>query len=644
MIDLIVRILSIAFPAASFAMLFSLAYWIYQQKTSSPQAESSKSDFAIYAFVLSLTGISELIYRISGAIQAEIYEALAMRFFYFLIPVAVIFLITAINASTGNPPDNGSKERPKKKPWKSRGTFFLQIFAFVTAYTAFLPDAILEDIPSLWYSSMYITFGVPAIIFLVASLRKVASILERKKVAYTVWGGAMILVAIRFLNMFQEQIREISPLLTMPLNLLVVFLGGAMIYVGFTEKTAFERFVLPIPVAEHVLDFKEGEQVVLTYSSVAHKIKVFSAFIREGLEKGDAVWYAYPDEESETIRAKLKEHGIDVEKHEKSGALHLEALTEALMPNGKLDYNHAVVYAINWWTEIRRKGYKHVRDIEDVGDFSFANGQWQKFITDYWLDPRWDDPDTSEWVLPNISPKKQVGVVFIPFVMGITAINTRHMPETEVNELLKAFGHGSTVVARHIDLLENVSSFSKSIGLNHGQLLGRKILMEFDPASNYEKVVDSLAKESTANVVPLFVFTSNTSPIYAHLADQTSIKFFLTSISTSTPQSTSDNIVLLPAKNTPLILEALSKVLETYADANVCFVFDILSGLLTTIGREKTFIFLRHALDMLSSEKITSIFLLNTSAHETEVVSRLRNLFSNQLAYNKNGLEIVKKS
>jgi len=102
--------------------------------------------------------------------------------------------------------------------------------------------------------------------------------------------------------------------------------------------------------------------------------------------------------------------------------------------------------------------------------------------------------------------------------------------------------------------------------------------------------------------------------------------------------------MLLPAKNAPLILDALSKVLETYEDDNVCFVFDILSELLTTIGRERTFTFLRHALDLLSSKKVTSLFMLNTSAHDAEVVSRLRNLFSNQLAYNKNGLEVVKTS
>jgi hypothetical protein len=89
-------------------------------------------------------------------------------------------------------------------------------------------------------------------------------------------------------------------------------------------------------------------------------------------------------------------------------------------------------------------------------------------------------------------------------------------------------------------------------------------------------------------------------------------------------------------------MDTLNKVLEAYADANVCFVFDILSDLLTSIGRERTFIFLRHALDMLSSEKITSLFLLNASAHQAEMVSSLRTLFKNQLVYGKKGLEVVK--
>jgi len=310
------------------------------------------------------------------------------------------------------------------------------------------------------------------------------------------------------------------------------------------------------------------------------------------------------------------------------------------MSNGKFNSEKAVTNGLNMWAEVKRKGYKHLRDIEDLGDFSFVNGQWQKYITDYWLDPRWEDPNVSEW----LESGEPVGVVYIPFLMEITAIDVERMTETQVTELLKAFGSGTIVPARFIDLLENMGSFSRSIGLDHEQLIGHKILLEFDPVSDYEKVVDSLAKESMANAEPLFVFTSSTSSIHARLAEQSAIKFFLTSISTSIPKLSSENEVLLPAKNTPLILDALSKVLETYADANVCFVFDILSELLASTGQEKTFTFLRHALDMLSSKKITSLFLLNNSAHEPQVISQVRRIFPSLLIYEKDGLKVVKTS
>jgi len=388
-------------------------------------------------------------------------------------------------------------------------------------------------------------------------------------------------------------------------------------------------------------DLREGEEIVLTYTTAMDKMKFFSAFIRSGLENGEAIFYTYPDEESETVRAKLSEHGIDVEKYEKSGALILETLTEGFMSKGKLDFEKSICDSLNWWAWAKRKGYKHARGIEDLGDLSFFGKQWSKYVMDYWQNPKWDDPDVSDWV----KSEEPLGVVYDPFLKEVTAINVERMTETQIAELFRTLT-GRGVVPGHawIDLIENMDSFSNEIGFDHGQLIGRKILLEFDPVSDYERVVESLAKESIANVEPIFVFTSTISPIRTHLAEHPAIKFLLTSLSTSTPQSISENEVLLPAKSMPLILDAVNKVLETYEDANVCFVFDILSELLTTVGRERTFTFLRHALDMLSSKKITSFFLLNTSAHKAEVVSQLRNLFSNQLAYDKNGLEIVKTS
>jgi len=386
-----------------------------------------------------------------------------------------------------------------------------------------------------------------------------------------------------------------------------------------------------------VLNFREGVEIIVTYTSAADKMKFFSAFIHEGLQSGDAVWYIYPDEESETVRAKLKEHGINVEKYEKAGTLHMNSLTEHFMSDSEFDKEKAVQAALDFWNEAERKGYKHVRHIEDLGDFSFINGQWQKYVTNYWLDPIWDDPNVSEWV-----ESKESGVAYKPFIIEITATNMEHMTETQVTEILKAFKGYTAPEWACIDLIEFMNSFSGSIGLDHERLIGCKILLEFDPVSDYEKVVDSLAKESMANVEPIFVFTSSTSSIHTHLDKRPTVKLFLTSISASTPKSAGENKVFLPATNVPLILDAVSKVLETYADANVCFVFDILSELLTSMGQEKTFIFLHHALDMLSSEKITGLFLLNTRAHDPKTVSMIRSLFNNQLTYGKEGLQAVK--
>jgi len=62
---------------------------------------------------------------------------------------------------------------------------------------------------------------------------------------------------------------------------------------------------------ESVLNIGDGEVAVVTYTPAADKMKVFSTFIREGIERGDWIFYLYPDEEREIVRAKLKEYGVE---------------------------------------------------------------------------------------------------------------------------------------------------------------------------------------------------------------------------------------------------------------------------------------------------------------------------------------------
>jgi DNA-binding Lrp family transcriptional regulator len=389
-----------------------------------------------------------------------------------------------------------------------------------------------------------------------------------------------------------------------------------------------------------VLDFRGGESIIATYTTAADKMKVFSAFIREGLENGDAVDYFYPDEESETVRAKLVEHGIDVEEYEKDDTLSMISHTENIMLNGKLDYGKAVIDCLNRWAEAKRKGYNHVRIIEDVGDFSFINGQWQKYITDYWLDPRWNDPAVSEWV----ESEETVGVAYVPFLMDITAVNVERMSETQVRDIIKTFSGEKDQPTRFIDLFEYVDAFSKGISLSHKELIGRKFLLEFDPTSEYETVVEDFVKEFMANVEPVYVFTSATSTLHKHLAKDSAIKFLLMSTSTSAIKPKSKNEVVIPANNTDLISDSIDEVMKTHSKTNRSIVFDGLSDLLSSLDPERTFTFLRHVLQTLSSERTTALFLFNTSAHDPKIVSRLRSMFYDQMIYRKAGLQAVKLS
>jgi len=392
-----------------------------------------------------------------------------------------------------------------------------------------------------------------------------------------------------------------------------------------------------------VLNVREGEESIAMYTSATDKMKIFSAFIREGLENGDSVEYIYPDEESETVRAKLKEYGIDVGEYEKDGSLHMKGVSEYFLPNGKFDSEKAVMKTLNWWKEAKKKGYNHARNIEDVGDFSFINGQWQKYITDYWQNPKFGPkPKSPKWTEFKERVRVMENPLYSPFLIDITAINIENMSETQIREILKTFGQGDYPPTRFIDLLEDVDAFSKRIDISHLELLGRKLLLEFDPTSDYETIIEYFAKESMANAEAIHVFTYATSTIHKCLAKYPTIKFFTMSISTSTVQPESENEVLIPANNIDLILDFISKVTKTYSEANMSIVFDGLSDLLISIDPERTRTFLRHALQALPSERTTVLFLLNTSAHDPKTVSRLRSMFYNQLTYGKDGLRVIK--
>lgn len=187
-------------------------------------------------------------------------------------------------------------------------------------------------------------------------------------------------------------------------------------------------------------------------------------------------------------------------------------------------------------------------------------------------------------------------------------------------------------------------AFSKTLKLDHKQMIGRKVLFEFDPASDYEKSIMDFVAEATANAEQIFVFTRRGSAMYSVLREYKNIKFFYLTQQLSVPKEISESELLLPSMDTSLILGILDKTLRAYPYSVVNVVFDNLSDLILSVGFDKTYSFTKYALEVLAPPKTTALFLINKTAHDLQVTSNIRSLFSDQISYGKDGMQIIKLS
>jgi len=387
----------------------------------------------------------------------------------------------------------------------------------------------------------------------------------------------------------------------------------------FFQKTTilesfFEKPYLPIQVGK-------GESIFLTYTSKADKMKIFSTYILDGLLGGERVIYKYPDDEDETVREKLREHGIDVERYERDGSLILTTLSQFYLSKGSLDEEKAINFLSELKVDSHKKGYKQLRDFVDLGDLSFFRENVDRYIK-YLNDERWKD-------------------YLDEYLIELFAVNTEKLSDKHFRELTNVYA--ATRTTSSIDLIEHTSTFSQLFGLTHKEIIGRNVLLEIDPASNYEKVIQDFTTEASANIESVVVFSSKGSAIHSALSGEKNVRFLLLTQRISIPeQNASTNDVLLPANNTSLLLDALDKALETQPYGNLNVVFDSLSSLILLVGFDKTYSFTRYALEMLASRNATTLFLFNPSAHDQKVASSLRNLFDIQVLYGKGGLQIVK--
>jgi hypothetical protein len=413
------------------------------------------------------------------------------------------------------------------------------------------------------------------------------------------------------LMFFHALVRNLNIELVEISSIFYVLYYGIVAYY-FKQTTTLEDL---FNTAYPSLRLREGEHLVVFYTKKVDKWKLFSMYIQQGLSEGDRVIYAYSNVDSEIVKAKLNEHKIDVGKHEKNGSLVLMHISQVYMRNGIIDKSQLINFWNDLKTDTEKRGFKHERDLFDLGDLSFLGDQKENYFK-YLREANTQLMD--------------------PFMIELRAVNIEKMSP----QLIQEFKFLST---KSMDLIEYSDKFSKKIGVNHKHVVGRNLLLEFDPAADYEEAIRDFVLEASANAETVIIFTSRGSVIYKILSKQENVKFLLLTQLVSIPKTDKyTDEILIPANNTSLLLDTLNKTVKNYPDGNFNLVFDNLTSLILQVGFEKTYNFVRYTLEMLSSIDATAIFLLNPNAHDKKIVSSLRSLFSNQVTFEKGGLEIIK--
>ena len=248
--------------------------------------------------------------------------------------------------------------------------------------------------------------------------------------------------------------------------------------------------------------------------------------------------------------------------------------------------------------------------------------------------------------MPIYRPMILVGtvIVFFGYLMPrqIERIIAGHAAVSE--ELVRSFVEEFFVYPVAPTERTQPNAFSKTLRLDHQQMVGRKILFEFEPASQYETTIKDFATEALANAELTIIFTRRGSAMHSYLREHKAVKFFCLTQQVSVPTEFSENEMLLPANDTSLMLDVFDKTLKAHPESNINVVFDSLSDLVLSIDFERTYRFMRYAIEMLASTRTTVLFLLNQTAHDSKVESSLRGLFSNQIFFGKGGIQIVKLS
>ena len=370
---------------------------------------------------------------------------------------------------------------------------------------------------------------------------------------------------------------------------------------AFSRPSFLKAFLGVVPSIQSRYTSKRVGMKVLIYGKDEEKFGPIARFVSEGVNQGGLVVYFYRGDASEVGHA-LSHPGFNVRQHLMKRNLRLVPFSSLYQNEVLFDEDSALGYVAELAGEAMTLGKSSLRLVVDYGDY--AQKPYRKFVS-HLTDQRWTNPSHYAAALMTFSKSAFQG-------------------QESVLSFLK-----SEVGA--IDLSDLVDSFSRTIGLSHSEIAGKKILLEYEPMSDYERTLRSVFAESSSNFERSVVFTRRDSPIYSFVYQQREAKIFVITSRVSYPRLEEENRVLLPAYDSSLFLDALNKTIQAYSGASYTIIFDSISHYIFTLGPERALSLVRQAMELIISDKVTAVFLLNMGAHDQKTISIFENLFDMEL-------------
>lgn len=365
---------------------------------------------------------------------------------------------------------------------------------------------------------------------------------------------------------------------------------------AFRKPSFLKSFLGLVPALDALPTGTRSNQIVVIYGPRDDKLGPLSRYIGEAVGQGERLFYFHNEDEA-SLSERLSLQGVDVSKHFSKGNLQLFPLSNLYSTKSRLDTPAVIDSCRHFENEARALGRKGFRIIIDFAD---SVGRPLRELVEHITDPGWASPDGYTRVLMAFDDSVFQGNE------GSLALVRRKVPV--------------------LLLSESIDFFAKTVGLSHSEIAGKKILLEYDPLSEYEKVVKSLLAEAASNFERTVVFTRKDSPLYGSM-EEPGLKMFVLTSRVSYPKVESENHVLVPAYDSSLILDALNRTIEAYAGTSITILFDNVSHYVFALGIDRTYSLIRQALELMVSNRLTAVFLMNSAAHDQKSLSLFEGLF-----------------